>query len=111
MTSPAERKALNEGAFRDANERLEGAAHELLRGDDGSFVPFLCECPKRDCMQVVLLTLAEYEQVRSRGEQGLAALGHEDRTVEHVVDENERFVTTLKFGEAGEVHAEGDPRG
>ena len=110
MTTAAERKALNEGAFRDANETLERGAHEVLGGDDGSLVPFLCECPKRDCTQVVLLTLAEYEEVRARGEQGLAALGHEDLTIERVVGRNDRFVMTAKFGEAGEVHAEGDPR-
>jgi hypothetical protein len=111
VTTPAERKALNEGAFRDANESLERGAHEVLQGDDGSLVPFLCECPRLDCTQVVLLTLAEYEQVRARGEQGLAALGHEDLAIERVVDQNDRFVTTAKFGEAGDVHAGRDPRG
>jgi hypothetical protein len=70
MTSSAERKALNEGTFRDANERLEQAARELVGADDDSFVPFLCECPRQECMGVVLLTLAEYEQVRARPEQG-----------------------------------------
>ena len=59
---------------------------------------------------MVLLTLAEYEKVRSDEKGGLAALGHEDLSIERVVAQNERFVTTEKFGEAGEVHAEANPR-
>jgi hypothetical protein len=110
MTS-AERKALNEGVFRKANEKLERAAHELELVDADTMIPFLCECPKLECKKVVLLTLSEYEDVRSSGRGGLAAVGHEDRSIEHVVAQNDRFVTTEKFGEAGDVHAEADPRG
>ena len=65
MTTPAERKALNEGTFRDANEELERGARELVDADDTSLVPFICECPRPDCVQVVLVTLAEYEDVRA----------------------------------------------
>jgi hypothetical protein len=74
-------------------------------------IPFLCECPEPECKQVVLLTLSEYEEVRSSGRGGLAALGHEDGSIERVVARNERFVTTEKFGEAGGIHAKADPRG
>jgi hypothetical protein len=106
----AERKALNEGVFRTANEKLERAATELDLVDADSLIPFLCECPQQECREIVLLTLSEYEDVRSSGRGGLAALGHEDPSIEHVVAQNERFVTTEKFGEAGDVHAEADPR-
>ena len=63
-----------------------------------------------ECTQVALLTLREYEQVRSAGRQGLAVLGHEDLTVENVLERNERFVLTEKFGRAGEVHVQNDDR-
>src|SRR4051794_25025454 len=46
MTTSAERKALNEGTFREANERLERVARDLVDADDASLVPFLCECPR-----------------------------------------------------------------
>jgi hypothetical protein len=108
-TSP-ERKALNEGRFRVANEQLERSAVELVGVEDGEFVPFLCECPHMDCTQVALLTLKEYESIRSDGRQGLAVLGHEDPTIERVLERNERFVMTEKFGPAGEVHAANDDR-
>ena len=110
MTTSAERKALNEGVFRDANESLERGVVEVIGVDDGRRVPLLCECPRMDCTQVVLLTLDEYEQVRSGSRQGLAALGHDDPEVETVIARNDRFVMTEKFGRAGEVHAERDER-
>ena len=110
MTTTAERKALNEGTFRDANEHLEQNAVEVIGVSDGQLVPFLCECPQMECTQVVLLTLKEYEQVRSGPKKGLAALGHEDPEVEEVLDRNDRFVTTEKFGRAGEVHEAQDDR-
>jgi hypothetical protein len=109
--SAAERKAENEGRFRAANEKLDEAAKDLLAPGDGAPVPFLCECPRVECTAVVLLTLAEYEHARADGTRGFAALGHEDLEVERVVDQNDRFVMTEKFGEAGEVHGDNDPRG
>jgi hypothetical protein len=108
-TSP-ERKALNEGRFRDANEELEQQAVEIVGVEDDRLVPFLCECPQMDCTQVALLTLEEYEQIRSDGRQGLAVLGHEDLSIERVLERNERFVMTEKFGRAGEVHEQQDDR-
>ena len=110
MRPSAERKELNEAAFRDANEGLQRGARELVGADAASLVPFLCECPSTDCMQVVLLTLAEYEEIRGHGTRGFAAPGHEDTTVEHVVQQNDRYVMTEKFGRAGEMHMETDPR-
>ena len=111
MTTSDERKALNEGTFRGANETLERGARELVGAHDDSLVPFLCECPRHDCTQVVLVKLTEYEGVRARGERGVAALGHEDLSIERVVAQNDRFIVTEKFGRAGEVHAERDRRG
>ena len=106
MTTSEERKALNEGTFRDANDRLEQGARELVADGDESLVPFLCECSKLDCTRVLLATLGEYQAVRSHGARGLAAPGHEDPSIERVVDKNDRFTTTEKFGRAGEVHTE-----
>jgi hypothetical protein len=113
VTTSEERKALNEGVFRRANEEVEAAAVELKgpRPDaDADPVPFICECPQPDCRRVVLLTLAEYERVRSDGRYGLAFPGHEDAAIERVLERNDRFVMTEKFGAAGAVHDEADPR-
>jgi len=110
MGSSAERRALNEASFREANEQLERGARRITRGDEASLVPFLCECPRQECTKVVALTLREYEEVRSMSRQGLAVPGHEDLEIERVVAENERYLVTEKFGRAGDVFEEEDPR-
>ena len=92
------------------NEKLQRSARDHCIPEDDSLAPFLCECPRRECTDVVVLTLAEYEDVRSDKRGGVAAVGHEDLSVERVVAQNERFVTTSKFGEAGDVYADQDPR-
>jgi hypothetical protein len=108
--SQAARKAENESRFREANEQIERSGQALLGGLDDHPMPFLCECPRMECTAVVLMTFPEYEFVRADGRRGLAALGHEDLSIERVLDRNDRFVTTEKFGEAGDVHADNDPR-
>jgi hypothetical protein len=110
VATSAERKARNEGVFREANEKLERGAERILDSDDNGLVPFLCECPDMRCTEVAMLTLVEYRDVRSDGRGGLAVLGHEDLSVERVVARNDRFVKTEKFGRAGEIHEEASPR-
>lgn len=58
-----------------------------------------------DCTQVALLTLKEYESIRSGGRQGLAVLGHEDPTIEGVLERNERFVMTEVLREKIVAHS------
>ena len=103
MTSSGERKAKNEAAFRAVNEELEPLARETVRGNEEARVPFLCECSDPRCTRVIGLTLAEYEHVRSVASWGFVLPGHEDPTVERVVERGERFDVTEKLGEAAET--------
>ena len=109
MAEGPERKAENEARFRAANERQRTQVVRLV-GDGDALVPFLCECPDNGCTEVVLLTLSEYEAVRSVSTDGLAVDGHEDSTVEHVVERAERYTRTRKTGVAGKAFADLDPR-
>src|SRR5919201_1579020 len=72
----AERIEHNNGIFREANERIRGAVerydHELDR------IPFLCECPVEDCVELVRLTSEEYLAVRSHPKHFMTAVGHEE---------------------------------
>jgi hypothetical protein len=53
--------AMNQARFRHSNERLRRtAAH--IRFEPSDRVPFLCECADRDCFEVVMLSLEEYDR-------------------------------------------------
>jgi hypothetical protein len=72
----AGRVARNQSMFRDANERIEQSAEELLE-DTAAAVPFICECPEPTCTSIARLSLVDYEMVRSRGDWFFAVPGHE----------------------------------
>jgi hypothetical protein len=107
----AERVARNQATFRDANERIHVAAAIV----DVEPVPFICECPRRECTQLTRLTMAEYEEVRSNGRRFFAAPGHEvcevdGVTIAQLTERRETFSVLEKVGEAGEVALALDPR-
>jgi hypothetical protein len=103
-----ERIAHNQATFREANEDIELAAERMRLY--GSQVPFICECPRAECSDIVRLTLEEYEEVRARPEWFATAPGHEDISVESgaakVVDERPGYVVVEKVGSAGEIARE-----
>src|ERR671937_1881575 len=72
----AERAAQNEARFREANEQIQWKVLEL--GTRGQAAPYLCECDDTGCTIVVLLTVVEYEEVRSESRWFLVAPGHEN---------------------------------
>jgi hypothetical protein len=104
---PAERAAANESTFREANERLERRADELVPGD--SRTPFLCECEHERCTQVILLTRDEYEAVRAAPRTFALAVGHQSPN-DRVLRELAGFVLVEKTGAEGELVEERDPR-
>ena len=98
----------NQSRFRDANERIEAAADSMHLVDP---VPFLCECPRPDCTQLVRLSLDEYEEIRQQPTHFFTTPGHQDIAVESgagvVVAEREgRYVRVEKIGVAGQIAAE-----
>ena len=64
MSVRLERLASNQVVFRELNERLL----ELLDASPGP-TEFLCECSDPECTDPVLLTILEYERIRSRSNQ------------------------------------------
>ena len=91
-----ERIQHNNRVFRDANERIrdaaEGYSHEVEQ------LPFLCECPVEDCVEIVRLTPAEYSEVRSDPNHFMTAVGHEraEEPVGFVVARNDEYVVVEK---------------
>jgi hypothetical protein len=102
-----ERAAQNEARFREANEQIQGKVLEL--GTRQQPAPYLCECEEDRCTTVVLLTAAEYEDVRSGPRQFVVALDHQGPD-DRVLREHDGFTVIEKTGEEGRLVEELDPR-
>jgi len=109
----SDRVAENQDAFRRANEQIEGAADSI--GGDLEQLPFICECPKRECFEIAQLKRHEYENVRASGNTFLVAPGHEVFAVEGVTiarlaQRFDAYSLMEKIGDAGKRAKELDPR-
>ena len=107
MGRSAERAATNEARFRQANEQIHEKVLEL--GVRDGRAPYLCECENERCTTVVLLAVAEYEDVRSGSRRFLVVPGHEDGD-DLVVGRHDGFTVIEKTGEEGRLVEELDPR-
>ncbi len=101
------RIAENESLFRSVNERIELEAQSI--GYRGEKVPFVCECPDLGCTDIVELTLADYEHIRTGPTRFFVAPGHEALVVQAgaaiVIEERDDVCISEKIGVAGEVAA------
>ena len=102
--SHAEKGAHNQALIREVNERIEQVA------EDAAHPEFLCECADTNCVAVLELSIAEYEAIRRSPVQFPIKPGHDYPEFERVVEEHERYAVVEKFGEAGRLAAEFDPR-
>jgi hypothetical protein len=106
----AKRVAQNETLFREVNERVEEVASGFADDEEDRPIGFVCECGRGDCTESIEATRAQYEAVRSNPLRFLLVPGHEDNSVERVVERSERFVVVMKLGEGARLAAEQDPR-
>jgi len=61
---------------------------------------FQCECGRDNgCDDRILMTLDEYERVRSQRDRFAVVLGHENLEIEHVVEQADRFLIVDKRDE------------
>jgi hypothetical protein len=104
MTHTA-RRARNEILFREANEKIRSVQKslDLPHGE----LPFVCECDREACTEVIRLTPEEYERIRSRPRCFVVAPGH-DAT--KIVARQERYHVAEKEGREGELVEAADPR-
>jgi hypothetical protein len=70
-----ERIRHNNDVFRAANERIRDAVEKY--DHDLEEIPFLCECPVEDCVEVIRLTEAQYASIRANPNHYMTAVGHE----------------------------------
>ncbi len=104
------RAAQHQTLFREINERVK----DLNEGF--SFVSpvgeWVCECANDTCTELIEMTAAEYEAIRSDGARFFVATGDEHvwPDVEKVIERGERYWVVEKIGQAGVVARSHDPR-
>ena len=113
-----EQQARNEALLREVNERvaeLDQAAERNNLAPGETTFEFLCECGRSDadagtCVERVLMTIDEYEQVRLQDDRFVVFPGHETEMLESVAARTDRFVIVDKRP-AAEPFVADDPRG
>jgi len=79
--------AKTESLFRDVNERIATAAGQF--GSEEA--EFVCECADPTCVERVGVPLEVYESVRAEPTTFILANGHEEGSIEKVVETRRRF--------------------
>ncbi len=98
----AEQVARNDAVFRAANERIESAAADLRAAEP---LPFICECADTSCLELILLTRSEYEEIRRHATWFAVVSGHEggSDSASRVVEERDGYVIVEKVGKGAGV--------
>jgi hypothetical protein len=90
-----ERVGRNEALFRAVNEQLEGL-NDTFAVQTETF-QIVCECGKGDCVEQMAVPPEDYTRVRSDPTLFFVLPGHQDATVEAVVEErHESYVVVRK---------------
>ena len=109
MSERERRLALNEAMFREVNERVEDMT-KSFDSDLGTF-EIVCECADAGCTERLSVPTGVYERVRSDATHFLLSPGHEDPTVEHVIEVHDPYVVVEKDGaDVERVVEQTDPR-
>ena len=101
-----ERAGRNEALFRVVNEEI----NEVDRRFGARTTEFVCECADATCIVRLSVPLDVYAAARSSSTRFLVAPGHEDPSLESVVERHDGFFVVEKFGTAGRVAERNDTR-
>ena len=93
-----ERAGRNEALFREVNENIV-KLEERLAGVSET-LPVVCECARADCTTQLEISLSEYAKVRRHPNRFIVAPGHEDPSIEQVVEQHPGYVLVEKEGVA-----------
>ena len=109
FTRRDERRALNEAAFRQINERLN-SVNESFAPVTGHF-SIVCECDDKACFDQIQVAADIYEQVREDATLFIICPGHEAPRVETVDVVNSQYLIVRKReGEPAAIAKATDPR-
>lgn len=106
MDSRARRIGENEILYRRVNAQFR-ALDERLPGSGEEKYGFLCECGTIECTERIDLTVAEYERIHADPARFVAVPGHEEPSVESVVESHGDYIVIRKHeGGPAELAAE-----
>jgi hypothetical protein len=95
----AERVARNEAYWRELNAELK----DLQAGDEpGDPVSFVCECGRPNCVEILKLTLDDYERRHRDDRHFVVKPGHEFPEVERVIESTAEY-SVVEKRDIGEV--------
>jgi hypothetical protein len=101
------RLALNESAFRVANERMSEWPERREQEEPASYH---CECSTLTCRERIHLRVEEYEHVRSNSRWFALTPGHEVPDVETVIERRGDHVIVEKAANVTPIVEASDPR-
>jgi CheY-like chemotaxis protein len=109
MTERQKQVGRNENEARAANEvvSVEGEQAKLT---GLSALAVLCECGDPTCHEPVVMTVDQYELVRSEPAHFAVLAGHELLDCERIISRSDEYFVVEKFGDAGDVASASDPR-
>src|SRR5881275_1871195 len=102
------RAAMNQSLFREINERIESLNEAF--GDVLPTAEWVCECAADSCLERMTIPLDDYQRIRAHSTWFPVLPGHEVPAVERVVERHDDYYVVEKFGRAGELAEENDPR-
>lgn len=93
-----ERAGRNEALFREVNDNIAKLETRLPGVSESMAV--ICECAHPHCTTQLHISLEEYANVRRHPDRFIVGPGHEEPSVEHVVDERDGYLVVEKEGVA-----------
>jgi hypothetical protein len=90
-----ERARRNETLFRSVNDQLEDLNEAFAVMTDGG-LEIVCECGEGNCVEQIAILTTEYSRIRSDPTLFILLAGHEDPTVEAVVEEDQPYLVVRK---------------
>jgi hypothetical protein len=101
---------VNEAVFRQVNESMATLQQTFALAEHQP-LNIVCECDRIDCVERLSVTVETYERVRSDSTLFFVRPGHEDASIEDVIDSRGQYLVVRKHpGQPREVAEHTDPR-
>ena len=96
--TPEQRRIENEVTFHKLNEIYKEAVADYLTSDENGLrlLDFFCECQTESCVDMIKLTVDEYDRLHRNDLQFIVKPGHEQSTNFDILAENSKYCLVQK---------------